>query len=398
MVKWMMLLMVAGSLLAAENNEMELKEKAQRLAQKYLLVDTHIDVPYRLNRKMEDISQRTESGDFDFPRARKGGLDVPFMSIYIPAKLQEDEDHGMALANEMIDMVERFEQQFPDKFTVVHNSTEAALVLGTGKVGLAMGMENGAPVNSSFENLAHLYKRGIRYITLTHSKDNHICDSSYDDRYTWNGLSPFGKKLVPEMNRLGIMIDVSHVTDSTFYQVMELSKVPVIASHSSCRHFTPGFERNMSDDMIKRIAGGGGVVQINFGSSFLNDNYRRTMDLASSEMKKQGIRYGTPEFTEFIAKFKKEHPAPLATVGEVADHIERVISLAGIDHVGLGSDYDGVGETLPEGLEDVSGYPNLIEELLKRGHNEEDIEKICGKNLMRVWREVEQYSASLAGH
>ena len=390
--------MLSGGLLAAEKSDAEMKKQADELAQKFLLVDTHIDVPYRLHKKPEDISRQTEGGEFDYPRAKQGGLNVPFMSVYVPASMESEPDKGFALANELIDLVEGFEQKWPDKFTVVHNSSEAESVLGTGKIGLAMGLENGSPVNGSFENLKKLYERGIRYITLAHSKCNHICDSSYDKERIWNGLSPFGKSLIEEMNHVGIMVDVSHVSDSTFYQVMEISKVPVIASHSSCRFFTPGFERNMSDEMLKRIARGGGVVQINFGSSFIDNEYRKASDALSDEMEKKGLKYGTQEFRNFITEYKKEHPFHVADITKVIEHIEHVIQIAGIDHVGLGSDFDGVGDSLPTGLKDVSQYPNIIYHLLKRGYSETDIQKICGGNLMRVWRDVERYASAYAGH
>ena len=227
----------------------ELQQQAKKLAQDIIIIDTHLDVPYRLHKKMEDISQRTEKGNFDFPRAMVGGLNVPFMAIYIPAE-RESAGTAFSLADSLIDMVKDFANKWPDKFVMATSVRDVRDQFGSGKISIALGMENGAPINGKVENLKHFYDRGIRYITLTHGKDNHICDSSYDSTHTWNGLSPFGKKVVAKMNRFGIMIDVSHITDSSFYQVMRLTKAPVIASHSSCRAFTPDWERNISDDMI----------------------------------------------------------------------------------------------------------------------------------------------------
>ncbi|MCH7665536.1 MAG: dipeptidase [Acidobacteria bacterium] len=367
-------------------------QRADQLAHEFLLVDTHIDVPYRLAKGGdEDLSRRTEGGDFDYPRAIAGGLDVSFMSIYIPADYQET-GGAKDYADSLIDLVESFEQRWPDKFRVI-SDPDAAESLPQGVVGLALGMENGAPIEGDLDNLRYFFDRGIRYITLTHSENNHICDSSYAKEKTWNGLSPFGREVVAEMNRLGMMIDISHLSDAAAEQVLELSEMPVIASHSSARKFTPGFERNMSDELIVELAENGGVIQINFGSAFLNEESNRTglaaWAAAEEHAEENGLDSDGPEMEEWLKAYREENPLPLADLSEVVDHIEHVIEIAGIDHVGLGSDFDGVGPTLPEGLKDVSQFPNLIEALLERGHSEDDIRKICGGNLMRVWRAVE---------
>jgi len=243
-------------------------ERAQAIADQSLLIDTHIDVPYRLQRHWEDVSQATEKGEFDFPRAKAGGLNIPFMSIYIPASY-EVSGGGKALADVLIDQVEAMVARAPEKFTKVTDVQSMRQAFAAGKIGLALGMENGTAIEGSLDNLRHFYHRGIRYITLAHSKANHIADSSYDKHRLWQGVSPFGKRLITEMNRLGIMVDISHVSDAAFYEVLEISAAPVIASHSSLRHFTPGFERNMSDEMVKALAAKDGVVMINFGSSFV---------------------------------------------------------------------------------------------------------------------------------
>jgi membrane dipeptidase len=203
------------------------------------------------------------------------------------------------------------------------------------------------------------------------------------------------------MNRLGIMVDVSHVSDDAFWDVLDTSTAPVIASHSSCRHFTPGWERNMSDDMIRALAGKGGVIQINFGSGFLDADVRKKRDARRAEieamLRKRGIGEDDPEAMPLVAAYEAEHPSPVASVRTVADHIDHVVQLVGVDHVGLGSDFDGVGDSLPDRLEDVSMYPNLIAELLDRGYAEPDIEKICSKNVLRVWRAVAATASKAAG-
>jgi membrane dipeptidase len=192
------------------------------------------------------------------------------------------------------------------------------------------------------------------------------------------------------MNRLGIMIDVSHLSDESFYDVVEVSRAPVIASHSSCRHFTPGWERNMDDKMIRLLAEKGGVIQINFGSMFLTQEYRKASSQVEAYLDEKGVEWDSPEATALIAEFREAVPAPEVTVMDVVAHIEHVVNLVGIDHIGLGSDYDGVGGELPVGLEDVSCYPNLIQELLKKDYSKEDVRKICSENLLRVWSQVEE--------
>ncbi|KAA3617757.1 MAG: membrane dipeptidase [Calditrichaeota bacterium] len=370
-------------------------EKAYKLAKQNLIVDTHVDVPYRLHDKMDDISQRTNGGDFDYPRAKKGGLDVPFMSIYIPADYQK-KGGAKDIADSLIDMVEKFTKDWPDKFALVRSVAEAKDNFKKGLISLPMGMENGAPIEGNLANVSYFHKRGIRYITLTHSKDNHIGDSSYDTTNTWNGLSPFGKELVEEMNRVGIMIDISHVSDSTFYQVIKISKTPIMASHSSCRKFTPGWERNMNDDMIKTLAQNGGVIQINFGSAFLDSTINKESLKRWGHLDEYLIEHNldrnNPKVKAYWKKYKKDNPVGWADVSLVADHIDHVVKLVGIDHVGIGSDFDGVGDSLPTGLKDASELPNLIYELLKRGYSDQDIEKICSGNILRVWTAVENYS------
>lgn len=376
----------------------ELKTHADSLAHTFIITDGHIDLPYRLrarNFRLEKeflgIPISTDDGDFDFVRAREGGLDAPFMSIYIPARYQT-EGGAKELADSLINMVQGIIEAHPDKFAKGESPAQIEMNFKEDKLSLPMGMENGAPVEDDLANVQYFYERGIRYITLTHSKDNQICDSSYDDTRTWNGLSPFGREVVAEMNKVGIMVDISHVSDSTFYQVMEITNAPVIASHSSCRYFTPGFERNMSDDMLKELAKNDGVIQINFGSSFLDSAVVDANDANRAKLRElleeKELSWRDEAAGPIIEEFRNNNPTLFADVERVADHIDRVVELAGIDHVGLGSDYDGVGDSLPTGLKDVSDYPNLIYTLLKRGYSDEDIEKICYQNVWRVWNKV----------
>ena len=350
-------------------NEKDLTPDA--IAQGSLIIDTHIDVPYKLkmqleyNVSFEDMSEKT-SLNFDYPKSIQGGLNLPFFSIYLPASTEE-EGTSFILANELIDMMDKIIETNPEKFFFVDTSTYLGNLPGQNLIGIAYGMENGAAIEGKLENVEYFYNKGIRYITLTHSKSNHISDSSYDENKNWGGLSEFGKSLIPEMNRIGVIVDISHVSDDAFMQAIEISKTPVIASHSSLRHFTPGWERNVSDEMLIALAKNKGVIQINFGTAFLND------------VNDKNKSYDPNTYIH-------------AEVTDVVDHIDHVVNVVGIDFVGIGSDYDGVGDTLPNGLKDASSYPNLIAELQNRGYSTTDIQKILGGNFVRVWREVEEYA------
>ena len=371
------------------------KRQAVNIAKETIIVDGHIDVPYRVKEKWVDVTNATEDGDFDYPRAVAGGLNAPFMSIYVPASL-DNSPESTQLAHELIDSVEAIVARAPDKFAIAKSPSDVKAQFEKGLISLPMGMENGSPIQGDLANLNAFYERGIRYITLAHSQANHISDSSYDLRRKWKGLSPFGKALVGEMNNIGIMLDISHVSDDAFYQVIELTKAPVIASHSSLRRFTPGFERNMNDDMIKKLGENGGVIMINFGSSFVSKEageWRRGLSAARKALiEKEGE--DSPKLENFEKAYRKEVPYPYSTLDEVLDHIDHVVKLIGVEHVGIGSDYDGVGDSLPIGLKDVASFPNLVQGLLDRGYSRTDIEKILSGNLLRVWQQVEDYAAA----
>ncbi|MHC4541031.1 MAG: dipeptidase, partial [Planctomycetota bacterium] len=334
---------------AAKAANDEVNMNARELAQKCMIIDTHQDVPYRLKKKMEDISQRTEHGDFDYPRAKEGGLDAVFMAVYVPPEYEE-EGGAYAFANETIDMVESFASTWPDKFIMARSVADIRSQFGAGRISLAMGIENGAPIEGDLGNLRHFYDRGVRYMGK------------------WHGLSPFGVEVVSEMNRLGMIVDVSHVSDETFYQIMDVSKVPVVATHSACRRFTPGCERNMDDDMIKLLAKKGGVMQVNFGSMFVNARVNREFVERRKRVKEYVDAHNLKgeAMQKYAEEYVKGHPLGDADISDVVANIDHVVKLVGIDHVGLGSDFDGVGDSLPTGLKDVSCYPNLMHELLQK--------------------------------
>ena len=297
----------------------------------WIIFDAHIDVPFRLSKKADDISQRTKGGDFDYPRAREGGLNAAFMAIYIPPYYQKG--GAKELADELILMVEGFSSQWPEKFAPARSVAEIHANFAQGKISIPMGIENGAPLEGNLENLDYYYRQGIRYLTLTHSKSNSICDSSGDPEHQWNGLSPFGKQVISRMNRLGMMIDVSHASDQTFFQVMQLSAAPVIASHSSCRRFTPGWERNMSDEMLLQLKENGGVIQINFGSSFVSNDYLRNKLERDRHIYQYLDSHDLQEADEaaqqHYEEYSREHPIPYADVSDVVDHIDHVVKLIG---------------------------------------------------------------------
>lgn len=320
---------------------------------KSLVIDAHIDLLYHLTRTKSNanLSQRLSSGHFDFIRAQEGGLDASFFAIFVSNRFSTQPDGAFNEAQRLIKMLNRIVAANPAGAEFAFSPEDVVRISKAGKHAVIMSLENGTPIGNDLIRLRQFYQQGIRYITLCHNQDNQICDSSYDKRRTHRGLSAFGKQVVAEMNRLGMMIDISHVSDQAFWQVLQLSQSPVIASHSSLRKFR-SFGRNLSDDMLLGLKKNGGVVCINFGSMFLSDDYRR---------RKQ-------------------------TLQDVIKQIDYAVKLIGVEHVGLGSDFDGVDE-VPRGLEDVSDYPKITEALLQLGYSEEDIIKINGGNLLRVWRE-----------
>jgi membrane dipeptidase len=376
------------------------QQRAADIAHRAIIVDTHIDAPYRVERAGGDITQATATGDFDYPRARTGGLDVAFMSIFIPADV-DAAGGGRALADRLIDQIDATVARAPDRFARATCVADVRRNVAAGLISLPLGMENGGPLAAGDDAVEHFYQRGIRYVTLAHAKSNALSDSSYDGNERWHGLSDRGRAMVLRLNDLGVMVDVSHLSDRAFWDVMSLSAAPVIASHSSARFFLPGFQRDLSDDMIRALAAQGGVVQVNFGSAFINAEARAWVSGLEDALKRfEGGSDEAPDSADvaaFAASYRAEHPFPYASVDDVLDHIDHIVQLVGVDGVGLGSDFDGVGDTLPDGLKDVSMYPNLIAGLLRRGYDESQIRRILGENLLRVWRDVEQIAVARGG-
>ncbi len=376
---------------SAEPDDPAVQDRASALARRILILDSHMDVPYRLMNRMVDISERTFTTDFDYPRAREGGLKAAFLAVYVPQRLEEA---GGALQHALrqIALVESLVQRSPGKFTFARTPDEVRSQLGGSQVLFTLGMENGIPLEHDLRNIRMFFDRGIRYITLVHARDNSLADASFDTTHTWGGLSPFGREVIAEMNRVGMIVDVSHMSDSAAYQAIRLSATPVVATHSSCRAFTPGLERNMSDELIRQLAAHGGVIQINFASSFLVDSIRQRMAAigggVGKYLREHNLHHFDEKAMEYTRAYRREKGVPYADVRDIAKHIDHVVKLVGVDHVGLGSDFEGLGDDLPTGMKDVSGYPNLIRELLLLGYDEPAIEKICGGNFIRVWEEV----------
>ncbi|MEQ1746628.1 MAG: dipeptidase [Saprospiraceae bacterium] len=365
-------------------------EQARRILKNTPVIDTHIDFPWSLVERNEWFKPGYEAhalrhpgGDFDYERAKQGGLYGAFMSIYVPADYQKrPPGSAKAVADSLIDLVLAVAKAYPDKFALAHKAADIKENFKKGIVSLPMGMENGAPIES-LSDVAYFHRRGIRYVTLAHSRDNKISDSSYDTLRTNGGLSAFGRDVVREMNRTGILVDVSHLSDQAIWHVLEVTTKPVIATHSACRHFTPGMERNLPDTLIRAIARNGGVVQVPFSHYFLSTSSREVFFEAQKKMKADNLDENSPEGRAFM---RAELAKAGIGVGAVADHIDHIRQLVGSNHIGLGGDFDGVGLALPPDLADVSMYPNLIAELLRRGYSKNEIRKICYKNTLRVWR------------
>lgn len=357
------------------------------------VLDSHCDTPSHILR-LRDLSLDNEFAQVDFPKLKKGKVDGAFFALYIPAAL--DVDAAKEYLGRMLDGVKRTLSENQDKATLTVSRSQALQNKAEGRLSVFLGLENGSPLgdgDQAIDMLRRLYDEGVRYITLCHSRDNQICDSCASQSHKWGGLSPFGKRLVSEMNSIGMLVDVSHLSDSSFYDVLACSDKPVVATHSCCRALA-GHPRNMTDEMIRALAQRGGVIQINFYPVFLDSRFAEI--LAESGIQERGERVEA----EFIAEpsddakrrawndVQKELMAlDRPSYKLIADHIDHVVELVGIDHVGLGSDFDGIDVT-PEGMEDVSMLPKLFEELRARGYAEDDLIKIAGGNFLRVLDEV----------
>ena len=370
--------------------------RAVQLARDALIVDTHIDAPSQLVKTWADIGVSAPDREFDYPRARAGGLDVAFMSIYTSGG-QDAAGTARQSAHAQIDAVEAAIARHPDKFAKLTSPGDVDRLRAGGRILFALGMENGAPIVDDLANLQVFFDRGVRYITLTHGMNNRISDSSYAIEKQWDGLSPFGEQVVAEMNRLGIMVDVSHLSDAAIRDTVRIAKAPVIASHSGLRRFTPGFERNLSDALLKAIAKTGGVVQLVFGNAFIDPASAADTQayfIAQAKFNADNLvrkQAGQPQLS--VDAFDKEwdaaHPARPTDISQVLDQVDHARKVMGIDHIGIGSDFDGVSGNLPPQLKTVADYPNFVAGLQSRGYSDADIRKVLGGNLMRVWQAVE---------
>ncbi len=371
--------------------DIKLKQEAERICQTNLILDSHIDWPDFVVANPKDISTHTSNGDFDLVRARKGGLDAVLSVAYISPDL--DTGKARLMVDSMLNVIRHYPEEYPDKFAVATTPDEVINNFSKGLFSLIPCLENGSPAGEDLHYLKYLKDQGIAYITLCHSKTTLICDSNFDPERKWNGLSPLGTEVIREMNRLGIMIDISHSSDSTVIQSLRLSEAPVIASHSSCRHFVPGFERNLPDDLIRAIAQKKGVIMVNFCTQFLDSVCLKNTEEIQKILESRKLRYDSKEGNDLIMEFAKTHRL-VCDSRQLVDHIEHVIKVAGIDYIGLGSDFDGVGPLKPSDVPDVSGYPVIVFELLKRGYSEDDIVKILSLNFLRVWEEVQKTAGS----
>ena len=405
------LLLVGFSLLAACNNkeesvgvmtsEDETTARALEIHERVLTVDTHADTPLRMIEPGFDLAERHNPLDtgskVDYPRMKEGGLDAIFFAAFVSQDIRDNEgnERAKALVLEMIDAVISSTEENSDLVGLALTPKDAYALERDGKRAIYLAIENGYPIGNDLANIELFFNKGVRYITLVHSSNNDIADSATDTSGAeHNGLSAFGEEVVREMNRLGIMVDVSHASDDVFFDAIALSEAPIIATHSNARSVTE-HQRNMSDEMLRLMAENGGVVQMTLLSSYLRDeppNPERSAALEELRSSMKSVSEMSPEeraerrlaFNQINEKF----PTPSATVKHVVDHIDHMVSIAGIDHVGIGCDFDGGGGI--DGVFDASEVMNITIELVRRGYSEEDIEKIWGKNVMRVFGEVQK--------
>jgi membrane dipeptidase len=356
-------------------DDAKMRERAMKIHRSAVVVDTHNDITGPIVDQGFDLGARDASGktQTDIPRMKEGGLDAEFFSIYVAAKYAR-EGGSARRAMEMIDGVYEQVRRHPESLEMAYTVSDIRRINKAGKIAALMGIEGGHAIEDSLAALRSFYLLGVRYMTLTHTNTNNWADSaggiSVQAEKKHSGLSDFGKDVVREMNRLGMMVDISHVSDETFWDCIEVSQAPLIASHSSARALT-NVPRNMNDEMLKAMAKNGGVVMVNFYNGFINTEYAKA---------------GMPAPTK---------AAETATLEMLTQHFEHIIKVAGIDHVGIGSDFDGVDGKLPPGMEDVSRLPTITYELLKRGYSDKDVRKVLGANLLRVMAEVEKVARKL---
>src|SRR6202521_3675395 len=386
------LLVVAAVALSA----VSVSDKARKLHFSSIVVDTHDDTTQRFLDGKFDVGERTNTGSIDIPRMKEGGLNAIFFSIWIPSKVTGPEAVRRAL--QQIDAVREQVRRHPRDLVLATTSAEIREAKKKGQIAALMGVEGGHMINSDVTVLRQFAGRGVRYMTLTHSGNDEWADSS-TDKAVHNGLTDFGKDVVREMNRLGVMVDISHVSDKTFADALAISKAPLIASHSSCRSICDA-PRNMTDDMMKALAAKGGVVQINYHVGFLSQEFRDA-EKANPElnkaisvevMKRCGDNEGCQliEGDRITREYVQQGKFPRVDFTKIIEHIDHAVKVAGIEHVGLGSDFDGAN--MPYGMEDATKLPHITEALLQKGYSEDGVKKILGENTLRVMTEVERVS------
>lgn len=349
------------------------------------LLDSHCDTPSQILR-LRDLAVDNEYAHVDFPKLHRGGVDGAFFALYTPASLSETESY--VYASRLLNGVRRVLKFHKDKARMATCRSEAYANKEAGLFSVFLGLENGAAVGSQIDRLYEFHDAGVRYVTLCHSRDNQICDSCAQGS-TWHGLSPFGKEVIRHMNRMGMLVDVSHISDNSFYEVLATSSRPVVATHSCCRALAD-HPRNMTDDMIRELAAAGGVIQINFYPLFLDSGFRNVLE--SSGIMEEGERIEAEFIADPASSTKraawnrvqdKLNALARPSFTRIADHIDHAVSLVGIDHVGIGSDFDGI-EVTPKGMENISMMPVLFDELRSRGYKESDLDKIASENFFRL--------------
>ncbi|HLJ94880.1 MAG TPA: dipeptidase [Gemmataceae bacterium] len=371
----------------------ELTEDALRIHREALLVDGHNDLPWQFRQKQDlsfhsiDISRPQKRLHTDIPRLKQGNVGAQFWSAYVPASTRKD---GIAVRQtlEQIDVIYRMVRRYPDTFEMAYSVDDILRIHKQGKIASLIGIEGGHSIDNSLGVLRMLYALGARYLTLTHSETLDWADSATDEAMHF-GLTEFGEQVVQEMNRLGMLVDISHVSADTMRHVLRVSRAPVIASHSSAFALA-AHPRNVPDDVLRLVVKNGGVVMVNFYPGFILPEGARAMKPMYQMARELRKKYPKEDDFELaLREWQREHPIPTGSVHNVVDHIEHIIQVAGVDHVGLGSDFDGIG-AVPKQLEDVSCYPYITQELLNRGHRKEEILKILGGNLLRAFRQAEQ--------
>ncbi|PQO42826.1 membrane dipeptidase [Blastopirellula marina] len=379
------------------DKKMTLSPEAKRIHESALVIDGHNDLMWEVREKGDssfekiDIRKPQPKIHTDIPRLKAGNVGAQFWSVYVPATLGDD---GTAFLTtlEQIALVKKMVELYPDQFELATTVDDIERISKTGKVASLIGVEGGHCIQESLANLNHLYDQGARYMTLTHSKNLSWADSSTDEEQT-GGLSPFGVEVVQRMNRLGMMVDISHVSPKTMHAAMDVSKAPIIFSHSSARSVADS-PRNVPDDVLKRVHDTEGIVMVNFYSAFVVPESAARYSVRFALKQKLIDEVGLAEANVRMAKWDRENPMDVGTIEDVLDHIDHLVKVAGWEHVGLGADFDGV-DALPVGLEDVSRYPYITQGLLDRGYTEEQIRGILGENLIRVMRKVEEAAAEL---